>query len=123
MATKKLRTECFFFQPVAFMIAAMVVPLGCRSRARTVACLVLRRRKAGLTFLRFAVFGCAVGAMFVRMLLCDMVRSSRLRRHMRRHRRNPTVATSPAGRDPRAQEVTTRLRINLISGVGQNTSM
>src|SRR6266550_1331652 len=104
MVTKKLRTECFFCQPVAFMIAAMVVPLGCRSRARTVACLVLRRRKAGLTFLRFAVFGCVAGAMFVRMLLCDMVRSSRLRRHMRRHRRSPTAATSPAGRDPRAQE-------------------
>src|SRR5712672_4484246 len=94
-----------FCHPVAFMIAAMVVPLGCRSRARTFSCLVLGRRKAGLTVLRFAVlFGCVVGAMFVRMLLCDMVRSSQLRRHMRRHRRNPTVATSPAGRDPRAQE-------------------
>src|SRR5712675_1488596 len=104
MATKKLRTECSC-QPVAFMIAAIVVPLGCRSRARTFSCLVLGRRKAGLTVLRFAVlFGCVVGAMFVRMLLCDMVRSSQLRRHMRRHRRSPTVATSPAGQDPRAQE-------------------
>src|SRR5882757_1289613 len=60
MVTKKLRTKCLF-DPVAFMIAAMVLPLGCRSRARTVACLVLGCRKAGLTFLRFDVlFSCNV---------------------------------------------------------------
>jgi hypothetical protein len=64
--------------------------------------LVLRRRKAGPSFLRFAVlFGGVVDAMFVRMLRCDMRRSLWLRRHMRRHRRSPTVATLPAGRDPR----------------------
>src|SRR6266853_4146993 len=81
IAPKKLRTECSC-QPVAFMMAAIVVPLGCRSRARTFSCLVLGRRKAGLTVLRFAVlFGCVVGAMFLRMLLCDMVRSFLLRRH------------------------------------------
>src|SRR3954452_11007467 len=35
---KKPRTECCC-QPVAFMIAAMVVPLGCRSNASTASCL------------------------------------------------------------------------------------
>src|SRR5258705_3012677 len=72
METKKLRTECSC-HPVALMIAAMVVPLGCLSRARTVSCLVLRRLKAGPSFLRFAVlFGGVVGARLLRMLLCDM---------------------------------------------------
>src|SRR6266436_4698849 len=70
MVTKKLRTECSC-HPVALIIPAIVVPLRCLSRARTVSCLVLR--KAGPTFLRFAVlFGRVVDAMFVRMLLCDI---------------------------------------------------
>src|SRR3989440_10706230 len=36
---KKPRTECCC-QPVAFIMAAIVVPLGCLSRARTASCLV-----------------------------------------------------------------------------------
>ena len=101
IVTKKLRTE-WSCHPVALIIPAIVVPLRCLSRARTVSCLVLPRLKAVPTFLRFAVLvGRVVDAMFVRMLLCDMMRSLRLRRHMRRHRRSPTMAKSPAGRDPR----------------------
>src|SRR5712672_1374351 len=74
MATKKLWTECSS-QLVAFMMAAIVVPLGCLSSARTISCLVLGRLKAVPTFPRFAVlFGCVAGrAMVLRMLLCDMM--------------------------------------------------
>ena len=101
MATKKLRTDCSC-QPVAFIMAAIDAPLGYLSRARTICCFVLRRLKTGPTFLRLAVlFAGVVGAMIVRTLRCDMMRSLRLRRHMRRHRRSPTMAKSPAGRDPR----------------------
>src|SRR5258705_7771375 len=132
MVTKKLRTECSF-HPVAVMIAAIVVPFRCLSSARTVSCLVLGRLKAGPTFLRVAVlFGCVAGrAMALRMLLCDMMGSFRLRRHLRRHRRSPTVALSPAGRDPRptgprqhwhqdalfAAEVQSYLQGNALAGV------
>ena len=96
-----MRTVCYC-HPVAFMIAGIVVPLRCLSNARTISCLVLGRLKAGPTFLRVAVlFGCVAGTTFLRMLLCDMMESYRLRRHLCRHRRSPTVAISPAGQDPR----------------------
>jgi hypothetical protein len=54
-----------------------------------------------------------LGSMFVRTLRCDMTGSFRLRRHMRRHRRSPTVAKSPVGRDLRAHRacVNTALRM------------
>src|SRR5712671_7501316 len=101
MATKKLRTKCSC-HAVAFMIAAIVAPLERLSRARTVSCLVLRRAGLGPSFLRFAVlFGCLAGVTFLEMLLCDITRSFRLQRQMRRHHRSPTVAALPAGRDPR----------------------
>ena len=78
MVTKKLRTECSC-QPVAFMIAATVVPLRCLSSERTISCLVLGPLKAGPVFLRFAVlFGCVAGGMFLTMLRCDMMGSFRL---------------------------------------------
>src|SRR5712671_6125978 len=53
-AAKKPRTECCC-QPVAFMIVAIVAPLGWLSSAITVACLEVAR--AGATP---AAFGCGV---------------------------------------------------------------
>src|SRR5437773_10071925 len=50
---KKPRTECCC-QPVAFMIAAVVAPLGCPSRARTASCLVPPRLEDEEVFLSFA---------------------------------------------------------------------
>jgi hypothetical protein len=41
-------------QPVAFMIAAIVVPLGCLSRARTASCLVPLRAEPAEVFPRTA---------------------------------------------------------------------
>src|SRR5438477_75206 len=106
-AAKKLRTECCC-HPVVFMIAAIVVPLGFLSRARTVSCLVLRRVEAEPAFSSLAVlFGRFAGVTFAFpgvLLLCDILRSFRLRRHTRRHHRSPTLAVSPAGRDPRSKD-------------------
>src|SRR5436190_19105725 len=59
---KKPRTECCC-QPVAFMIAAIVTPLGCSSSARTAACLVSPRVE------REGVFPVLTG-FFVRLLVC-----------------------------------------------------
>src|SRR4029079_15749184 len=52
---KKPRTECCC-HPVTFMIAAIVVPLACLSRPRTVSCLVRPRAKPEVTFPGFAGF-------------------------------------------------------------------
>ena len=52
---KKPRTECCC-HPVAFMIAAIVVPLGCLSRPRTISCLVPPRVEPEATFPLFAGF-------------------------------------------------------------------
>src|SRR5260221_13516086 len=52
---KKPRTECCC-HPVAFMIAAIVVPLGCLSSPRTVSCLVPPRVEPEATFPFFAGF-------------------------------------------------------------------
>src|SRR6266851_4815300 len=99
---KKPRTECCC-QPVAFMIAAIVAPLGCLSRVRTVSCLVpLRLEPEAAFFPSFAgFFSRLVGATFVLLgvLRCDILRSFRLRRHQRRHHRSPALASQPAGRD------------------------
>src|SRR5215470_9939470 len=50
---KKPRTECCC-HPVAFMIAAIVVPLGCLSSPTTVSCLVARRLEPEAVFSSFA---------------------------------------------------------------------
>src|SRR6202045_1419905 len=71
---KKPRTECCC-QPVAFMMAAIVVPLGCLSRARTASCLVPLRVEpegmipgfAGLFARRLA----RATLVFVGILPCD----------------------------------------------------
>src|SRR5256885_15482562 len=103
---KKPRTECCC-HPVAFMIAAIVVPLGCLSRPMTVSCLVPPRVEPEATFSTFAdFFARLAGTTFVLLgvLRCDILRSLRLRQHTRRHHRSPTAAVSPAGRDPRGQK-------------------
>src|SRR6476659_5392393 len=102
---KKPRTECCC-HPVAFMIAAIVVPLGCLSRPRTVSCLVPPRVEPEATF-----FARLAGTTFVLLglLRCDIFGSFRLRRHTRRHHRSPTVGVSPVGRDPRRGQ---KARIN-----------
>src|SRR5882724_1147803 len=97
---KKPRTECCC-QPVAFMIATIVVPLGCLSRPRTVSCLVPPRVEPEVTFFSFTgFFARLAGATFALLgvLRCDILGSFLLRRHKRRHHRSPTVAVSPAGR-------------------------
>src|SRR5450631_1013526 len=74
-AAKKPRTECCC-QPVAFMMAAIVVPLGCLSRARIASCLVPPRVEPEGMFLGFAGLFVRLFAranlVFVRMLLCDI---------------------------------------------------
>ena len=52
---KKPRTECCC-HPVAFMIAAIVAPLGCLSSPRTVSCLVPPRAEPEAAFSSFADF-------------------------------------------------------------------
>jgi hypothetical protein len=74
-AVKKPRTE-WGCQPVAFMMAVIVVPLGCRSKARTASCFVSLRVEAGgmrsgfadlfATLLARAIF------VFEGLLLCDI---------------------------------------------------
>jgi hypothetical protein len=89
-AAKKPRTECCC-QPVAFMMAAIVVPFGCLSRARTASCLVPPRVEAGGTVL-------GLTSPFARLLAREnSVFLGVLTR--RRHHRNPRVAASPAGQD------------------------
>src|SRR5262249_96929 len=71
---KKPRTECCC-HPVAFMIAAIVVPLGCLSSSRTVSCLVPPRVEPEAAFPLFAgFFARLVGATFVLLgvLRCDI---------------------------------------------------
>src|SRR5437899_1020586 len=96
---KKPRTECCC-HPVAFMIATIVVPLGCLSRLRTASCLVRPRIEAEAFSILEGFFARLAGATFILLgvLRCDILRSFRLRRHTRRHHRSPTVAVSPAGR-------------------------
>src|SRR5438094_1767033 len=62
---KKPRTECCC-HPVVFIIAAIVVPLGCLSSLRTVSCLVPVRLEPEVTFPFFAgLFARFAGATFV----------------------------------------------------------
>src|ERR1700730_15838658 len=72
---KKPRTECCC-QPVAFMMAAIVVPLGCLSRARMASCLVSRRVEAAGMFPGFAALFAPLLAranlVFVGVLLSDI---------------------------------------------------
>jgi len=72
-AAKKPRTECCC-QPVAFMMAAIVVPFGCLSRARTASCLVPPRVEAGGTVLGltspFARLLARENSVFLGVLLC-----------------------------------------------------
>src|SRR5437588_10133699 len=71
---KNPRTECCC-QPVAFMMAAIVVPLGCLSSPRTVSCLVPPRAEPEATFPFFAgFFAHLAGATFVFLgvLRCDV---------------------------------------------------
>src|SRR5258705_12975274 len=71
---KKPRTECCC-HPVAFMIAAIVVPLGSLSRPRTVSCLVPPRVEPEANFSCFAGFFVRLaGAAFllVDVLRCDI---------------------------------------------------
>src|SRR5436190_10235507 len=71
---KKPRTECCC-HPVAFMIAAIVVPLGCLSSPRTISCLLPPRAESEATFPLFALcFACLVGTALVLLavLRCDI---------------------------------------------------
>src|SRR6266481_2757762 len=71
---KKPRTECCC-HPVAFMIAAIVAPLGCLSSPRTVSCLVSPQVEAEATFPFFAgFFARLAGATFglLGVLRCDI---------------------------------------------------
>jgi len=74
-AAKKPGTECCC-QPVAFMMAAIVVPFGCLSRARTASCLVPPRVEAGGTVLGltspFARLLARENSVFLGVLLCDI---------------------------------------------------
>src|SRR5205807_6671316 len=74
---KNPRTECCC-HPVAFMIAAIVVPLGCLSSPRTVPCLVPPRVEPEAPFPLFAdFFARLAGATFVLLgvLRCDGTRA------------------------------------------------
>src|SRR6266436_7080046 len=71
---KKPRTECCC-HPVAFMIAAIVAPLGCLSSPRTVSCLLPARVEPEATFPFFAgFFARLAGATFglLGVLRCDI---------------------------------------------------
>src|SRR6516162_11874404 len=73
---KKPRTECSC-QPVAFMMAAIVAPLGCPSRLRTASCLVPLRLGdegvfPGLADL-FARRLARASLVLLRLLLCDIL--------------------------------------------------
>src|ERR1700730_17836131 len=72
---KKPRTECCC-QPVAFVMAAIVVPLGCLSRARMASCLVSPRVEAAGMFPGFAALFAPLLAratwVFVGVLLSDI---------------------------------------------------
>src|SRR5215467_3405065 len=101
---KKPRTECSR-QPVAFMMAVIVVPLACPSRPRIASCLVPPRLEdegvlAGFVSL-FARPLARASLVLLGILLCDILGSlSGYDGITRRHHRSPTVASSPAGRDP-----------------------
>src|SRR5450755_955898 len=87
------------------MMAAMVAPLGCRSRARTASCLVPPRAGAngmvGDLARKFVHVLACEDSVFLGALLCDILRVlSGCDGLRRRHRRSPTVAASPAGQDP-----------------------
>src|SRR5208282_377793 len=100
---KKPRTECCC-QPVAFMMAAIVAPFGCLSRVRTASCLVPPRLEDEAVLPGFASLFARLLAraslVLLDVLLCDIFGSLSVGRHRRRHHRSPTVAASPAGRDP-----------------------
>src|ERR1700740_649301 len=99
---KKPRTECCC-QPVAFIMAAIVTPLGWPRRARTASCLVLLRREGVLSAFAGLFTRCLARAnlALVRVLRCDIWRSLfSYDGIQRRHHRSPTMAASPAGRDP-----------------------
>src|SRR5262249_30853601 len=100
---KKPRTECCC-QPVAFMMAAIVVPLGCLSRVRTASCLVPLRIEPEGMFPGFAGFFARLARtsfVFLGVLLCDILGIPfGCDRIMRRHHQSPTVAASPAGQNP-----------------------
>src|SRR5258708_6833847 len=71
---KNPRTECCC-HPVAFMIAAIVVPLGCLSSPRTVSCLVPPRAEPEATFPFFAGFFARLVVatfVFLGVLRCDI---------------------------------------------------
>src|SRR5271170_7851956 len=82
---KNPRTECCC-QPVAFIMSAIVVPVGSLSSARTASCLVPRRREGeGVSpgfARRFTRFLVRVGLALFDALPCDILGSFRLRRHL-----------------------------------------
>src|SRR5580704_11442817 len=75
---KKPRTECCC-QPVAFMMAAIVAPLGCLSKVRTASCLVAPRLEDVGVFPsfagRFARLLARAGLALLDVLLCDILGS------------------------------------------------
>src|SRR5579862_9369237 len=99
---KKPRTECCC-QPVTFIMALIVVPLGCASRARTASCLVPGRVAPEPPPARFALPAPLGFASFrlVEMLRCDIWDPFGYDGIIYRHHRSPAVAAWPAGRDPR----------------------
>src|SRR5258705_4545399 len=109
-AAKKPRTECCC-QPVAFMIVAIVAPLGWLSSAITVACLEVAR--GGATP---AAFGCGVfvagglvvgrGLVFLLILWLGM---SGFRCSLRRHL-SPSPPKPPPGGSPRGGRTPSRGR-------------
>src|SRR5438309_8837862 len=67
---KKPRTECCC-HPVAFMMAAIVVPWGCLSRASTASCLVPPRVEPETIFRGFAGFLARLTRLLA-VLRCDI---------------------------------------------------
>src|ERR1700731_1197178 len=93
---KKPRTECCC-QPVAFIIVAIVVPLGCLSRARTASCLVpLRVMFPGFAGC-FARLLARANLVFLGVLLCDIEDPFRLQRHQAPPPPKPRSGTIASG--------------------------
>src|ERR1700720_1029696 len=109
---KKPRTECCC-QPVAFMMAAIVVPLGCLSRARTASCLVPLRVELEGTFPGFAGLFARLLAranlVFVGILPCDICGSF-------------SVATAPGAVTTEAPQWHHRRRGRIPDGANQPLS-
>src|SRR5215467_10804602 len=107
---KKPRTECCC-HPVAFMIAAIVVPLGCLSSPTTVSCLVSPRVEAEATFSSFAgFFARSASAIFVLsgVVRCDISEFLPVATAQAPSPPKPRTGQKPAGQDPQARMMSRR---------------